>query len=25
MTWFRKDKEMKWFQPSDIEGMIDFI
>jgi tRNA dimethylallyltransferase len=25
MTWFKKDKEMKWFHPSDIERMIHSI
>jgi len=23
MTWFKKDKEMKWFGPSDVEGIFD--
>lgn len=25
MTWFRKDSEIKWFNPEDIKGMIDYI
>jgi len=25
MTWFRKDKEITWFPPSDVEGMIGFV
>ncbi len=24
MTWFRKDKEIQWFDYEDIEGMMDF-
>ena len=25
MTWFRKDPEIKWFEPSPIEDMINYI
>lgn len=25
MTWFRKDEEIQWFEPSDLSGMIAFI
>lgn len=25
MTWFKKDKEMTWFAPGDIEGMKELI
>jgi tRNA dimethylallyltransferase len=25
MTWFRKDKEIKWFEPSQIQEMIEFL
>lgn len=25
LTWFRKDKENKWFQPTDIQEMICYI
>lgn len=25
MTWFRKDKEIKWFDSDDIEGMVEFV
>ncbi|HEX2627938.1 MAG TPA: tRNA (adenosine(37)-N6)-dimethylallyltransferase MiaA [Chitinophagaceae bacterium] len=25
MTWFRKDGEMRWFAPSAIEGIIDYV
>lgn len=25
LTWFRKDTEIKWFEPSDLAGMIAFI
>lgn len=25
MTWFRKDKEVKWFAPSRINNIIEFI
>jgi tRNA dimethylallyltransferase len=25
LTWFRKDKENKWFQPTDIQEMIRYI
>jgi len=25
MTWFRKDKEITWFPPSDVEGVIGFV
>lgn len=25
MTWFRKDPEIKWFDPSDLNAIIDFI
>jgi tRNA dimethylallyltransferase len=25
MTWFRKDKEIKWFAPVQVNEMIDFI
>jgi tRNA dimethylallyltransferase len=25
MTWFRKDKEIKWFSPGKIKEMIDYI
>lgn len=25
MTWFRKDKEIKWFRPDDVEGMLEMV
>ena len=25
MTWFNRDKEIKWFHPSDNEGIISFV
>lgn len=25
MSWFRRDKDIRWFHPSDIEGMTVFI
>lgn len=25
MTWFNKDKEIRWFDPKDEEGIIEFI
>ena len=25
MTWFRKDEEIKWFEPKDLEKMMGFI
>lgn len=25
LTWFRKDKNTKWFHPSDFEGIMDYI
>lgn len=25
MTWFRKDKAYRWFDPTDLEGMMVFI
>lgn len=25
MTWFRKDEEIKWFDPLDLTGMLAFI
>ena len=25
LTWFRKDKGIKWFAPGDLEGMIEYI
>lgn len=25
MTWFRKDKEINWFSPNDVEGMMALI
>ncbi len=25
LTWFKRDKEIKWFEPSDIELMIHYI
>ena len=25
MTWFRKDKEFKWFEPGELNKLIDFI
>lgn len=25
MTWFRKDSEIKWFEPTDLAGIIAFI
>jgi tRNA dimethylallyltransferase len=25
MTWFRKDKEMKWFAPLEVNEMIEFV
>jgi tRNA dimethylallyltransferase len=24
MTWFRKDKEIKWFSPDDLVGIVEF-
>ena len=25
LTWFRKDKDIKWFSPEDIDQIIEFI
>jgi tRNA dimethylallyltransferase len=25
LTWFRKDKEMKWFEPNQIQEIIEYI
>ena len=25
LTWFRQDQDIRWFQPSDFKGMIDYI
>ena len=25
LTWFRKEKDMKWFHPENIDGIKDFI
>jgi tRNA dimethylallyltransferase len=25
MTWFKKDKEIKWFHPEDSNGITDFV
>jgi tRNA dimethylallyltransferase len=25
MTWFRKDKQFKWFNPDDTEAIVDYI
>jgi len=25
LTWFKRDKDIRWFLPEDIEGMIGFI
>ncbi len=25
LTWFRKDKDIKWFAPGDLEGMVEFV
>jgi tRNA dimethylallyltransferase len=25
MTWFRKDKEIRWFHPDDLHGILNFI
>lgn len=25
MTWFKRDKDIEWFSPDDIEGVIHFI
>ena len=25
MTWFRKDKQIEWFHPDDLEGIVLFI
>ena len=25
MTWFRRDKDIKWFEPEELEEMIDYI
>ena len=24
-TWFRKDQAIKWFSPSDVNGLIDYV
>ena len=24
-TWFRKDQAIKWFSPSDVDGLIDYV
>lgn len=23
MTWFKKDKKMEWFKPTEVKGIID--
>jgi tRNA dimethylallyltransferase len=25
LTWFRKDKEIRWFEPEDLKGILDYI
>ena len=25
MTWFRKDKDINWFDPNDLSGIIELI
>lgn len=25
LTWFRKDREIKWFAPTDVDAMINYI
>lgn len=25
ITWFRKDKDIQWFTPEDLEGMLKFV
>ena len=25
MTWFRRDEEIGWFAPSDLERIVEFI
>lgn len=25
LTWFKRDKEIRWFMPEDLEGMINFV
>jgi tRNA dimethylallyltransferase len=25
MTWFRKDKEVKWFAPEELDKIVDYI
>jgi tRNA dimethylallyltransferase len=25
MTWFRKDKEIKWFLPTELERIISYV
>jgi tRNA dimethylallyltransferase len=25
MTWFKKDKEIKWFEPSQVNAVIEFV
>ena len=25
MTWFRKDSEIKWFRPDELEAIVDYI
>ncbi len=25
LTWFKRDNEMRWFMPEDVEGMIGFV
>jgi tRNA dimethylallyltransferase len=25
LTWFKRDKEIRWFLPEDLEGLIEFI
>jgi len=25
LTWFKRDAEMRWFMPEDVDGIIDFI
>ncbi len=25
LTWFKRDKEIKWFHPNDMEKIIDYL
>jgi tRNA dimethylallyltransferase len=25
MTWFKRDKEINWFHPDNIEGILTFL